>query len=245
MSYIIAVMDANSVMGRDILHHLTSVKRPWISEIRAFGDSSAETAHCNGQELPIKPYSPDAFAGVDLAILGNEEHVDAGAVVVSSLVGATDSVTVIPNLNPEEIEEHRGIVAVPSGVTIALAHTLAAMGETTTHVSGTALLPVGTLGPLAIEELFAQTMALFNQNPLPDQVLGGQVAFNTRRAPTDWSKEAECLPCPASLISVMVPVFGGTTLTLDLTTTLTSAQAVERLAQYPFLNHIAAYVHFF
>lgn len=219
MPSIVAIMNANEVVERELLALLESAETPWMSELRLF-DESPDFVRFRGAELTIGPWRPDAFAGVDIAIGGGEREVSAGAVAVAVATPGSDpddSPLVVPTLNPADIEEHRGTVWLADAATASIALLAQAIGGAAPLIraAATVLSPASALGPAGIEELYGQVRALFGQQPLPDAVIGDRLAFNLLPGPLAVVTPA-LLPCPCTMRSVMVPVFGGTTIALDV-----------------------------
>ena len=216
MRCVVAVMDAGDVLGREVVQVLDDDEAAFVSELRLFGGGEDTTGHFRGRALPIRPYSPAAFKGVHIAINGGDREIASGAVAVALATEHSDALLVVPGLDLSALEDHEGLVTIPDGVSMALALLARAFQGELERITGAVLLPASACGPKGIEELYAQTVALFNQDPLPDDVLGGRLAFNVR--PTDYRfLGLDRLGLPSvSLTTLLVPVFAGTTLVLDL-----------------------------
>ena len=228
MSTVIAVMDASGVVGREVVEVLGSdAHQVWPFELRLFGKPDDTFVRFRDADIDIQVFDANAFQGVDIAIQGGERELAAGAVVVRIGAPSPEDPLVVPGLNTDDVEEHRGTVRVPDGAAEAVARIARALGPAT-RVSGTVLQPASVLGPLAIEELYEQVNALFAHQPLPDTVLGDRLAFNVLPgpAPVDVSAVAGC---PVSLAALLVPIFGGTTLVLEVG--LRAGMATEALAR--------------
>jgi aspartate-semialdehyde dehydrogenase len=161
------------------------------SEIVPF--ASARSA---GRELDgaiVQPLSDETIQGFDLAIFSAggatsgewaPRFVDAGAVVVdnsSKWRRDPEVPLVVAEVNPDDLEEHRGLIANPNCSTMQLIVALkpihAAAGierlivSTYQSVSGT--------GVRAVEELETQTHAVLHEQPMPaPQVYPHPIAFN-------------------------------------------------------------------
>ena len=211
----LAVMQADSVLGREIIEVLQNTEASWFTELRLFGTPDDSFVRFKNQDLYIREYTPDAFDGVDLAILGDSTQVEAGAVVVD--VASTDrdptAPVVDPEINPESVDDHRGIIYVPDGPSLALLRVANVLGDVD-RLSATVLQPASLLGPKGIEELYAQARAVFNHEPLPESVLGGRLAFNILPGQPVAGYEA-FTNTNWSTTSLLAPIFGGTLLTTD------------------------------
>jgi aspartate-semialdehyde dehydrogenase len=141
----------------------------------------------------VQPLTPETIQGFDLAILSAggatsgewaPRFVEAGAVVVdnsSRWRRDPDVPLVVSEVNPEALEEHRGIVANPNCSTMQLMVALKPIHDragidrlivsTYQSVSGT--------GQKAVDELEAQTHAvLHGQEPPAPEVYPHPIAFN-------------------------------------------------------------------
>ena len=215
----VAIMNADEVLGREIVEVLNQIQPDWIDELRLFGSVDANYILYRGKEIPVRAYSQDGFDGTDIAIMGTEREVDAGAVVVRTVTredADLDAPVIVLDINADEVDEHRGQLLVPSADAYVLAQLLHQLGETVGQVNGCILQPASVLGPDAIEELYAQTLALFNQNACPTQTIGGRLAFNLLPGRSELYGLAKFTQSHVSLNAMLVPVFGGTTMVLSI-----------------------------
>jgi len=189
----VAVLGATGLVGRTMLAVLLERRFP-ASEIRALASarSAGSTMSVDGRSFPVAEATPDAFAGVDLALFsaGAElsstlapEAVKRGAVVIdNSAAWRMDEGVplVVSQVNPEDLASHRGIVANPNCSTMQLAPLLAALRDevglrrvivdTYQSVSGT--------GAEAVEELEAQVRAHAAGEDKSATVYPHPIAFN-------------------------------------------------------------------
>jgi len=131
-SFNVAVVGVGAV-GVEMLRVLRSRKFP-IRQLRVFA-RSARTIGIDGRSYTVEKISPDGFNGIDFALFaGTEgakgaatvyasEAVKRGAVVIDN--GADfrlnkDVPLVIPEVNGEDAEHHRGIIANPNCSTIQM-----------------------------------------------------------------------------------------------------------------------------
>jgi aspartate-semialdehyde dehydrogenase len=190
-SYRVAVVGATGQVGGVMLQLLSERGFP-ASEIVPF--ASARSA---GKELAgvgtVQPLTDETIQGFDLAIFSAggstsrewaPKFVEAGAVVVdnSSAWRMNDDVPlVVSEVNPEALDNHKGIIANPNCSTmqmvVALKPLQAEAGidrlviSTYQAVSGT--------GRAAVDELLSQTQALLNGDTSPEvNVYAHQIAFN-------------------------------------------------------------------
>lgn len=126
----VAVVGATGLVGETILDELT--QRDYEVEIRllASAQSAGQKALYKDKELVIEELTKRSFEGIDYALFAVEGElsrqfvplaVDAGCTVIdNSSTYRMDSAVplVIPELNPEALEHHSGIIANPNCSTI-------------------------------------------------------------------------------------------------------------------------------
>ena len=130
----VAIMGATGAVGTELLDILAERKFP-ISELRllASARSAGKTLQFQDEDIKVKELTHDSFKGIDLVLASaggkiSKEFapsaVKAGAVVVdntSHFRMAEGVPLVIPEINPEDIFTHKGIIANPNCSTIIMA----------------------------------------------------------------------------------------------------------------------------
>jgi len=190
----VAVVGATGAVGSTILVVMRERDFPAEQVVPFASERSAGRTIDHGEvTLTVQALSQDALEGFELALFSagsatSEEwaprFADAGAVVVdnsSQWRMRPDVPLVVAEVNPEALEDHRGIVANPNCSTmqmvVALKPIFDAVGierlviSTYQAVSGT--------GQRAVEELHDQTRAIIEATELPaPAVYPHQIAFN-------------------------------------------------------------------
>ncbi|MFP4456566.1 MAG: aspartate-semialdehyde dehydrogenase [Clostridia bacterium] len=129
----IAIVGATGAVGRTLIKLLEKADLP-IEELILLASSRSAGRKIDflGQELVVEETTDDSFYGVDIAFFcagGNisemfaQKAVDAGAIVIdnSSYFRLDESVPlVIPEVNPEALKKHKGIIANPNCSTIIM-----------------------------------------------------------------------------------------------------------------------------
>ncbi len=192
--YRVGVVGATGAVGATILQLLAARGFPAREVVPFSSERSAGTkVRYGGQELECRPLSEDAIRGLDLALssAGGKVSaewaprlVEAGAVVVdnTSFWRMHDDVPlVVPEVNPDALEAHRGIVANPNcsamQMLVVLAPVHRAVGIERIVVS--TYQPVSGTGRRAMEELKAQTHAILHDSEAPPaEVYPHRIAFN-------------------------------------------------------------------
>lgn len=134
----VAVLGATGAVGEEILSLLMERDFPY-SEIVALASkrSAGKKLKVKDQEFIVQEATPDAFEGVDIAFFcagGSvskemaQEAVKRGAVVIdntSAFRMDPDVPLVVPEVNPEDLKWHSGIIANPNCSTIIMLVALA------------------------------------------------------------------------------------------------------------------------
>jgi aspartate-semialdehyde dehydrogenase len=190
---VVAIVGATGAVGVELIRCLEERRFP-LSELRLFASarSAGKTLTFRGEPLAVRELKDDSFRGVDIALFsaggGTSKRfgplaVEQGAVVVdnSSAFRMDPSVPlVVPEINPEAVRAHRGIIANPNCSTIIAitplwpvhrANRLRRMIVSTYQAASGA-------GAAAMEELRESTRAYLEGRPYENKVLPHPYAFN-------------------------------------------------------------------
>ena len=189
----VAVVGATGAVGREMLKTLHERDFP-ATEIRAFASArSAGTKVPFGeQELTVQELKEDVFDGIDLAIFsaGGAASLEfaphaahAGCVVVdnSSTWRMDDRCPlVVPEVNAQALEDHKGIIANPNCSTIQMMVALKPLHDAAkiTRVIVSTYQAVSGTGQKGIEELERQVRDLFNGRDPENNAYPYRIAFN-------------------------------------------------------------------
>lgn len=191
--YNIAVAGATGAVGTVMLQLLEERSFPLASlRLLASGRSAGQTVEFDGQEHEVEALAEDSFDGIDIALFsaGGDRSkrfapaaVDAGAAVVdnSSAFRMEPGVPlVVPEVNPEDLKWHEGIIANPNCSTIQLVVVLKPLYDAVglERVVATTFQSVSGTGNAAIQELFAQSEAVIESGEVQVEVFPHQIAFN-------------------------------------------------------------------
>jgi aspartate-semialdehyde dehydrogenase len=190
---VVAIVGATGAVGVELIECLERRKFP-MSELRLFASarSAGKKLPFRGQQLSVRELTEDSFGGVNIALFsaggGTSKRfapiaARAGAVVVdnSSAFRMDAGVPlVVPEINPEAVRQHQGIIANPNCSTI---------------ISITPLWPIHRRNPIqrmivctyqaasgagaaAMEELRESTRAYLEGKSYQNTVLPHAYAFN-------------------------------------------------------------------
>lgn len=131
--YHVAVVGATGAVGTRMIELLAETSLP-IASVRLLASkrSAGQEIQFKGQPLIVEELVPESFEGIDLALFSAgggisekfaPEAVKRGAVVVdntSHFRMAKDVPLVVPEVNPEALKNHQGIIANPNCSTIQM-----------------------------------------------------------------------------------------------------------------------------
>ncbi|HHX51858.1 MAG TPA: aspartate-semialdehyde dehydrogenase [Clostridia bacterium] len=189
--YNVAVIGAGAV-GKTVLEILEERKFPVKSlKLLATSRSAGRSMQFKGQEYIIEETSPGSFSGVDLAFFAGggasklyaEEAVQRGAVVIdnSSAFRLDPAVPlIVPEVNPEDIKDHRGIIANPNCSTIQMVVALKPLDDAAglKRVVVSTYQSVSGAGQEAMDELLQQTKELAEGLEPSPQAFPYVIAYN-------------------------------------------------------------------
>ena len=192
-SPVVAVVGATGAVGREMLQTLERRDFPAASVKALASARSAGTAlPFKGGELTVEELTPQSFAGVDLALFsaggGTSETfaphaVRAGCVVVdNSSQWRMDErcPLVVPEVNPQALKKHKGIIANPNCSTIQMVVALMPLHKAAgiKRVVVSTYQAVSGTGQKAIAELENQVRQMFNMQDPDVKVYPHRIAFN-------------------------------------------------------------------
>ena len=192
-SLTVAVVGATGAVGREMLSTLESRGFP-ASRIIALASarSAGTTVPFLGGELQVRELTADSFEGVDIALFSAgggtsrtfaPHAVKAGCVVVdNSSAWRMDErcPLVVPEVNPEALAAHKGIIANPNCSTIQMVVVLQPLHKAAgiTRVVVSTYQAVSGTGHKAISELETQVRQMFNLVEPEAKVYPHRIAFN-------------------------------------------------------------------
>jgi aspartate-semialdehyde dehydrogenase len=192
-SLTVGIVGATGAVGQELLQLLHDRNFPF-GELRLFasGRSAGKKLTCAGRTYTVAEAKPGVFADVDVAFFAAggsvtralaSDAVKAGCLVIdksSALRMEPDVPLVIPEINPQALRTHKGIIANPNCSTAVALMALWPLHQkfglkryfvaTYQSVSGT--------GAEAIRELDDQMKASVAGQPIVKKVYPYQIAFN-------------------------------------------------------------------
>ena len=191
--YVVAVAGATGAVGREMVEILEERNFP-VGELVPLASERSEGERINfgGRSVVVKKLTKDAFHGVDIALFsaGGDRSLEfapaavkAGSVVIDNSSAFRMDPTVplvVPEVNPQAIARHQGIIANPNCSTIGMVVALKPIHDTARikRIVVTTFQSVSGTGKKAMDELAQQTVALLNFRDLETKVYPHQIAFN-------------------------------------------------------------------
>lgn len=191
--YAVAVVGATGAVGSEMVLTLEQRDFP-LDSLRLFASERSEgrTVEFKGREMPVETLNDNSFRGIDLALFsaGAERSktwapvaAKAGCVVIdnsSQWRMEPDVPLVVPEVNPDDLKRHKGIIANPNCSTIQMVVVLKPLHDVARikRVVVTTFQAVSGTGKQAMDELMEQTANLLNFREIQCRVYPHQIAFN-------------------------------------------------------------------
>lgn len=200
---VVAVAGATGAVGQEFLRVLLDVDFP-ASEVRALASarSAGKKVPFEGcglvpaGELTVQEMTPESFEGVDIALFSagasvskemREAVTAAGAVMIdnsSAFRMDEDVPLVVPEVNPQDVAWHSGVIANPNCSTIQMVVALKPLYDLSPikRVVVSTYQAASGAGAPAMAELYDQTRAFLDGTPedeLEISAFAHRIAFNT------------------------------------------------------------------
>ena len=192
--YTVALVGATGLVGQEFIEVLEQHNFPMNSiRLLASDRSAGRKLFVNHREIEVEGTAPESFERVDIAFFSAGAEVShyfspiaaqEGAVVIdnSSAFRAASTVPlVVPEVNPDDIKWHEGIIANPNCSTIQMVVALYPLHKVNPikRIIASTYQAVSGTGSAAMEELTTQTKQIMDgqKNTIP-HVYPHQIAFN-------------------------------------------------------------------
>lgn len=197
----IAVVGATGVVGREMMEILEERNFPYSNlKLLASAKSAGQVVETDKGEHTIEELTEDSFKDVDIALFSAGASVsekygpiarDSGCIVIdnSSFFRMHEDIPlIVPEVNSRVLREHLqglkkgqgAIIANPNCSTIQLAVVLHPLQKQAglKRVVVSTYQSVSGAGKQGLDELWDQTLAIFNQGELTIEKFSKQIAFN-------------------------------------------------------------------
>ena len=189
----VAIMGATGAVGQELLKILEQRNFPLQNlKLLASERSVGREYEFKGEKLKVELTCKDAFKGVDLVLSSagasvSKEFapiaVDAGAIVVdnTSFFRMDPEVPlVVPEVNPEDIKHHKGIIANPNCTTIMMVVALKPINDLSkiTRIHVATYQSASGAGATGMAELKQQYQEIVEGKPVTVKKFAHQLAYN-------------------------------------------------------------------
>ncbi|MEA3253421.1 MAG: aspartate-semialdehyde dehydrogenase, partial [Chloroflexota bacterium] len=189
----VAIVGASGLVGQEFIRILEQRKFPVTSLRLCTSDhSSGVKLFFKHHRIEVEETTPDIFRDIDIAFFSAGPEVsrrlsplavEAGAVVIDNSPAFRlnpAAPLVIPEINPEDIKWHKGIIASPGCSTIQLAMVLYPLHKVNPikRIVLSTYEAVSGSGAEALKELTSQSKLVLEGRHVCPHVYSHQIAFN-------------------------------------------------------------------
>jgi len=191
--YRVAIVGATGLVGQEFIKVLEQRNFPMTSiHLLASDRSAGKKLFVTHQEIEVNETAPESFEGIDIALFSAGAEISryfspiaaqSGAVVIdnSSAFRMMPTVPlVVPEVNPEDIKWHKGIIANPNCSTIQMVVALYPLHKVNPikRIIVDSYQAVSGTGSAAVEELTTQARQVLEGQTTIPHVYPHQIAFN-------------------------------------------------------------------
>jgi len=262
----VAIVDATDIVGQEIIKVLEQRKFPVASIHLVVSEHfSGVKLLFNHQKIEVRKAKPEVFRDIDIAFFSAGADIsrrlspwatEAGTVVIdNSTAFRMDPAVplVVPEVNPEDIEQHKGIIASPNCSTIQMVVALYPLHRLNPikRIVVSTYQAVSSSGAAAMQELANQSRLALEGRRICPHVYSHQIAFNVLPEidvflDNGYTKEEQKMveetrkilhteDIAISASCVRVPVYFGHSeaVNVEFSSPITSEEARKILAQAP------------
>lgn len=192
-TYRVGILGATGAVGTEILELLAQRRFP-VGELRLLASprSAGQTLHFQGEALPVRAVRASEWQGLDIVLASAGARVSQewapvavqqGAVVIdnSSAFRLQPQVPlVVPEVNPQALQQHQGIIANPNCTTILLCVVIYPLhqAQPIQRVVVATYQSASGAGARAMQELRQQTQQVLADAPVTTEIFPYPLAFN-------------------------------------------------------------------
>ena len=192
-SYSVAVAGATGAVGVEMIKMLEQRNFPLKSlKLLASSRSAGKKMTFRGEELTVEEMTEASFKGVDIALFSagasisrqfRQAVTDAGCVMIdnSSAFRMEDDVPlVVPEVNPEDVKWHKGVIANPNCSTIIMLVPVAPLHRAfgLKRLVASTYQAASGAGAKGMDELLRQTRDVLDGKPAEPHAFVDPIAFN-------------------------------------------------------------------
>jgi aspartate-semialdehyde dehydrogenase len=191
--YNVAVVGATGAVGQQFLRILAGRRFP-LKNLRLLASkrSAGKKITFGESEIEVEETTPKSFRGVDFAFISATDDISRQMATAAQKAGAIaiddsavwrmdpDVPLVVPEVNADDVANHKGILAIPNCVTTPIVMALWPIHRVNPvqRVIASTYQAVSGTGQAAVHELTDQTQRLLQQKPAQPHVYPHQIAHN-------------------------------------------------------------------
>jgi aspartate-semialdehyde dehydrogenase len=262
----VAIVGATGLVGREFIKILEQRNFPMQSlRLLASDRSAGNKLYIKHEQVEIKETTAQSFEGVDIALFSAGDEISShfspiaarnGAVVIdnSSAFRMDASVPlVVPEVNAEDIKEHKGIIANPNCSTIQMVVAIYPLHKVNPikRIIVDSYQSASGIGSSAMEELIEQTKLALEGREIVPHLFPHQIAFNVlpetdlfldnAYTKDEWRLVEETqkimhapeIAISATCVSVPVPIGHCEAIHIEFTKPMSPQEARQILAEAP------------
>ena len=248
----VAVLGATGAVGQEFIRLFEERNFSFASlKLLASAKSAGKKLMVCGEEYTVEEAKPDSFKDIDIALFAGgkvsevlaPEAVRRGAVVIdnSSAFRMDPQVPlIIPEINPEDIEKHRGIIANPNCSTIIMLMALKPIYDLSPikRVIVSTYQAVSGAGKEGIDELYGETEAVSKgtvYEPKIDIVLDNEYTKEEMKMVNETHKILHDEDIAITPTAVRVPVIRShaESIYVETAASLSTKQIKEAMKSFP------------
>ena len=191
--YNVAILGATGAVGTEILTLLEERNFPLGNlKVLASERSAGKSIRFAGKDLTIEAVSESSFDDVDIVLASAGGSISKQWLPIATKAGAVsidnssafrmhpDVPLIVPEVNPEAVSTHKGIIANPNCTTILLAVAIYPLHQVQPikRIVAATYQSASGAGARAMEEVKIQSQAILNGEPALPEILPYPLAFN-------------------------------------------------------------------
>ncbi|MBQ7695162.1 MAG: aspartate-semialdehyde dehydrogenase [Lentisphaeria bacterium] len=192
-NYNVAVAGATGAVGVEMIKTLEKRNFPVANlKLLASSRSAGKTALFKGEKVTIEELKHDSFEGIDIALFSagadisrefRADVVKSGAVMIdnsSAFRMEPDVPLVVPEVNPEDVKLHHGVIANPNCSTIIMLVAVAPLhrAKKLRRMVASTYQATSGAGAKGMAELLEQTRQILDGQPIAPKAFAHRIAFN-------------------------------------------------------------------
>ncbi len=191
--YNVAILGATGAVGTELLALLEERNFP-LGKLKLLASerSAGKTIKFCGEDLIIEAVDKSSFDGVDIVLASAGGSISTKWLPIAAKAGAVsidnssafrmhpDVPLIVPEVNPEAVVQHKGIIANPNCTTILMAVAIYPLHQVQPiqRIVAATYQSASGAGAMAMEEVKLQSQAILNNELAVAKILPYPLAFN-------------------------------------------------------------------